>query len=556
MSAICQALEQAGVRCVFGIPGTQNVEFFEALRRSRLRTVLTASELGAAFMAGAYARASGGVGVLVTIAGPGFTYALPGLAEARADSAAILHITGLPASEPGRRFQLQAIDQAAIAAPIVKAVISVTELSQVGAAAREAIALARSGEPGPVLLQVADALLSAGRDGSDVPAPANGGDGDALRDAVSAFAAARRPVLLVGQGVAQSGALLGKVAAARRVPVLTTPSGRGVIPEDDPLSLGFDPLRHDLAAVNALIEASDLILALGCKLGHNGTAGFGLTLPHDRLVHVDPSLDVPGANYATRISACAAAERFFAATAELPGNASEWSDADLAGWRGRIRAARPLALPEPSVGAARGSAEDFFVGLRRGLARDAILVTDSGMHQVLARRYYDVFAPGGLLLPSDFQSMGFGIPAAIGAALGAPGRRVAAVVGDGGLRMTGMELTTAVRERLPIVFFVFSDGRLNQIRLQQINEFGHSHAVDLAPLDLERFAAATGAAFARLHDDPTAVLAAAAGNGPTLVEVPVSDSAAVRVARAGGVIRESVRRALGPRLLSWLKRWR
>ena len=556
MSALARALEGAGVRCVFGIPGTQNVGLFEALRRSRMRTVLTGSELGAAFMAGGFARASGDVGIVVTIAGPGFMYALPGIAEAWADSLPLVHITGLPATAPGRQFQLQTIDQAAIAAPIVKAVISVSDAAQVGAAVAEAIALARAGEPGPVLLQIGDAAASSNAR-SPRAAAAETPHEPSLEEALRVFLDAERPILLVGQGVAGAATALVRVAQARRAPVVTTPSGRGVIPEDHDLSLGFDPLRHDVHEVNALIQTSDLVLALGCKLAHNGSAGFALSLPPDRLVHVDPGLHVPGANYPTRLNVCATAEQFLAGVLANPIHLSRWSDVELAEWRARVRAIRSWGLPEPDVGAEGKTATEFFGWLRRSLPGHAHVVTDSGMHQVLARRYYDVLAPRGLLFPSDFQSMGFGVPAAIGAALASPGNPVVGVVGDGGFRMTGMELTTAVRENLPVVLFVFSDGKLNQIRLQQITEFGRPHAVDLGPLDLELFAAASGAAYVRLEGDPGAVLAVSLKRrGPTLIEVPVMDSRAVHVARAGGLVREGVSRTLGPRVLSWLKRWR
>ncbi len=556
MSALARALEAAGVRCVFGIPGTQNVGLFEALRRSRVRTVLTGSELGAAFMAGGYARAGGDVGVVITIAGPGFMYALPGIAEAWADSIPLVHITGLPASEPGRQFQLQSIDQAAIAAPIVKAVISVSDPAQVGVAIAEAIAVAQAGEPGPVLLQISDAVADADARGPRAAAAQRPAD-HSLDEALRLFGDAAQPILLVGQGVAGAAAALMQVAQARRVPVVTTPSGRGVIPEDHELSLGFDPLRNDVSELNALIQRSDLVLALGCKLAHNGSAGFALALPPDRLVHLDPGPHVPGANYPTRLSVCATAEQFLAAVLATPIRSSRWSNVELAEWRARVRAPHASGLPEPDVGAEGKTAAEFFAGLRRSLPREAHLVTDSGMHQVLARRYFDVFSPRGLLFPSDFQSMGFGVPAAIGAALASPGRPVVGVVGDGGVRMTGMELTTAVREGLPVVLFVFSDGKLNQIRVQQLGEYGRPHAVDLGPLDLELFAAASGAAYVRLEGDPGDILAASlARRGPTLVEVPVMDSRAVQAAQVSGRVREGMRRTLGPQVLSWLKRWR
>jgi acetolactate synthase-1/2/3 large subunit len=409
-----------------------------------------------------------------------------------------------------------------------------------------------------VLLRVAEAALGAGRAAARPPSDAVSPSPDpGLAEAVDLFRAARHPVLFVGQGAALAAAALRRVAEARRAPVLTTPSGRGALPEDHALSFGFDPLRQDVARVNAFLEEADLIVAVGCKLTHNGTAGFTLSLPAQRLIHVDTGPDVLGANYAARLTVCASAEAFFSALEGGPLEPAAWPHGDLHQWRERVRAVRPPDLPEPAVGGGGAGGAQFFATLRRGLPREAIVVTDSGMHQVLTRRYYDVWAPAGLLMPSDFQSMGFGVPAAIGAALAAPTRPVVAIVGDGGLRMTGLELATAVREGLRLVVFVFSDGRLNQIRLQQLTEFGHEHAVELAKLDLGLFAEAVGAGYARLTGDLDLVLARAlAATGPTLVEVPVSDSPSVHAKRVLTLGRTAARRALGPRLLSWLRKLR
>jgi acetolactate synthase-1/2/3 large subunit len=150
---VCATLEALGVTTVFGVPGTQTVPLFEALRRSRLRTVLATHELGACFMANGYYRASGRPGVLVTIPGPGFAYALAGLAEARADSAAVVHLTERPARSPRERFLLQHIDQASIAGPLVKRVLDVDTPSRIPESLGEAFALAPAGEPGPVLVR-------------------------------------------------------------------------------------------------------------------------------------------------------------------------------------------------------------------------------------------------------------------------------------------------------------------------------------------------------------------------------------------------------------------
>lgn len=552
---LCEALLACGARVVFGVPGTQNVALFEALRRSGLRTVLTTSELTAAFMAGAFARMSGEVGVLVTIPGPGFTFALPGLAEAFLDSAAVLHIAGSPSSGPGNRFRLQAIDQRSIAGPIVKAVRDIAAMDELPTVVGEAWAAATCGEPGPVVVQVAPQLLGSDAGALRATPPVAHVATPALGELVSRVQRARRPVVVAGQGALGAAPLLTRWAERSAVPVFTTPSARGLVPEDHPLSLGFDPLRSDLAAVNELCAAADLVLAIGCKLSHNGTAGFGLRLSREQLVHVDTSAAVLGANYPASLAVCGAAEQALLALVAASPDASTWGDAAIAGWSRAIRTPRTPELPEPRMaGIPSGAPADFFAALRRALPRDGVVVTDSGMHQILTRRYFDVLAPRGLLLPSDMQSMGFGVPAAVAAKLAAPDRAVTAVVGDGGLAVTGTELLTAAREGLPLVVVVLDDGHLNQIRLQQLREFGHAHAVTLGPLDIGAFAAAVGADYAPAGDDVEPVIREAhAAQRPVLVHVAVADSPDILRQRATTALREAARRVMGPRLAGWLK---
>ena len=224
-------------------------------------------------------------------------------------------------------------------------------------------------------------------------------------------------------------------------------------------------------------------------------------------------------------------------------------------WRERLRAAAPGLLPEPAIhGVEGGTPAAFFGALRRALPRDGVVVTDSGLHQVLTRRHFEVLAPRGLVMPTDFQSMGFGVPAAIGAKLAAPAQAVVAVVGDGGLLMSGMELVTAARERVALTVVVFNDGQLNQIRLQQYREFGRAHSVEVGTPDLETFAQSLGLGHARLGGDAEATLRSAIASGqPMLVEVQLGDSAGIRRLRATNLARVTVRGLLRARVWRWLK---
>lgn len=559
--AICEALVEAGVECVFGLPGTQNVSLFEALRTSRLRTVVATSELSAAMMANGYYRASGRTAALVTIPGPGFAWALTGIAEAFLDSAALVHLVGMPAVAPGAQFQLQAVDQAAIAGPIVRAVHVVDRAAEAGAVVRRACADAVAGEPGPVLVHVARRALgetgaSASGNGSVETSASTDADADALSAALHAVVSAKRCMIFSGQGCNGESQRLQRLAEALGAAVVTTASGRGALPEDHPLSLGFAFAGNGAEVLNELIAASDLVLAIGCKFSHNGSRGFRLRIPPDKLVHVDASAAVLGANYPARIALRADAGSFLAAAlervADARGEGVGFDANELALLRGRGRAETLRELVEPRVhGVPGGTPAAFFAALREAMPRRSILVTDSGLHQVLARHHFPVLCARGLMTPTNLQSMGFAIGAAVGARIADTDRPVVALIGDGGLAMSGLELLVAARERVRLVVVVFVDGAYGLIRLQQYAASGRAFATDLPPFDVEALAQAVGARHVRVDGDATAILRdAIAHDGVTLVEVALGDALPMHWLRAKAIAKA----AAGPRTRSWLRR--
>lgn len=559
---LCRTLEALGVEHVFGLPGSQNVAFFEALRKSKLRVVVPTDELAAAFMAIGLSRASGKVGVITTIPGPGLTYAVTGLAEARLDSVPLICIVQAPAASPGNRFQLHALDQAAIVGPLVKQVFRLDSLLELPSVMATVHACALQGEPGPVLIEVDHAALTVdvaqepltGPRSSWVPPTA---PPEALEAAVDRLAAARRPMLLVGQG--GNAAATGVRGLAERLdcPVLTSTSGRGVLAEDHPLSIPSD--LCDVNDLNALIAESDLVLALGIKFSFNGARGFGLQIPQDRLVHVDASQEVLGANYLPALGVQGDVPSFVSEVVKRLSHGtsreSKWTPEEVAGWRARVRSGCGGAI-EPRVGGSDpATPAKFFEIVREVLPREGCLVTDSGWHQMLARRHFPVLACRGLLVPTNLQSMGFGLPAAVGAKLAAPDRPVVLVQGDGGFLMCGMELVTAVRERIHLPVIVLNDGQYGLIRIQQLRDYGRSHGVECGGLDIEAFAAAAGAPYVRADEDLREPLRTAlATPGPTVIEVSVEDSGRVRRARVEGLARSSARRFGGRRVRGWFRR--
>ena len=260
---------------------------------------------------------------------------------------------------------------------------------------------------------------------------------------------------------------------------------------------------QDLAALAALVERADLVVAVGCKFSHNGAAGFRLRLPREKLVTINaagPSKNYPAKLHATADAAAAiAADPAPSRAARRP--AAGWDAAELAAWRESALRFEADARLEPRHESSGAPSSAIVRGLRAALPDDAIVVTDSGYHQMSVRRHYTVRSPRGLIVPTNFQSMGYALPTAIGAALAAPARRVVAVVGDGGMLMSGLELITAVREDVPLTVVVFNDGAYRLIRNPQLAAYGESHGTDIEGPDLEALAAATGADYRLAGDD-------------------------------------------------------
>jgi len=555
MAAICDALREVGVECVFGLPGTQNVPLYEGFRRSGIRAVTTSHELAASFMANGYFRATGKVAALVTIPGPGFTFAITGIAEAHLDSVGILYLVGKPATHPGKKFQLQAIDQRTIAGPLVKACFALSKPEDAARVIRDAHQLCCEGEPGPVMVELDMAGLSAdvGDTAPRVASPPRSQPSAKIAQLEALFRQAERPLFLLGQGAFGAAKRLEEIARRLTIPIVTTPTARGIVGEDQPFVLGYDPLRGHTDELNRLIERADLVIGLGCKLGHNGSDGFAIELPRDKFVHVDASDDVLGANYPAVLTIPSRVEDMIG-TLEVERAPSSWSPEVVAATRSALRApldeaAEPIIRGRSAMGPA-----EFFSWLRKLLPRDAIVVTDSGFHQIMTRRYFEVHSPRGLIVPSDFQSMGFGLPAAIGAKLAAPDRVVVALVGDGGFLMSGLELLTARRENVPLVTIVFNDGHLNQIRLQQWSAYGHAHAVDLLNPDFRALAEGLGVGYVRFGEEAEgAIEQALTGSIPILIEVVVGDSMAMRKVPAVARAKTLARSAMSAGFRNWLK---
>jgi acetolactate synthase-1/2/3 large subunit len=552
---ICESLRELGVSHVFGLPGTQNVLLYEALRTRGMRSIVASDEGAAAFMAAGYARASGRVGVLTTIPGPGFVYALAGIVEAQHDSVPLLWLT-LRQPGNGRAFQLQQIDQAAMAKPVVKRCMLVDRTDELAQALREAHAEATAGEPGPVLLEIASAVLEAECVRAESPTPAVADTVD-IRPLAALLAQSARPLIYAGQGAQGAAAEVRRLAGRLRAPVLFTSSGRGVLPDTDPLAFVQDFSTGLGSVVPELIERADTVLALGCKFTHNGSGGGRLQLPENKLVRIDSSAAVLSANYPARLAVQARVEDALAQLAGVELPRSQWAEHDLIEWRARLSRENSLPIShEPVLGDTEtGSVRAFFQALAAAAGARAIYAADAGLHQALTRRYAVAMQPRGLLCPSDFQSMGFGLPGAIGAALARPEACVIACVGDGGLALSAGELLTAVREGIDLAIVVFSDGQLNLIRRQQVTRFGYESGVRLRNPDYSALAKAVGCSYFPVVGDLTSLAQNVIGTpGVRLVELRLADTPSFHVQQIRSAVRERVRPLAPPGFWQVLKR--
>ena len=556
--AICRFLEDRGVSHVFGLPGTQNAELFSELGSTQITIVTCIHELSAGFAAIGHAIASGEPAVLLTIAGPGFCYATAPLVEARHDSVPLIHIVIKAPGHDGRQFELQDIDHSGIANRLAKACRYVDTSNELAKSLSWAWRTAASQEPGPVVLLIDSNVLDVEQSlslqlASEVDADVKSVP-DLIPDELIGVLTGKRVCVFAGGGASRAHNQLKSVVEKMNWPVMTTLSGRGVIPENHRLAVPVD--QRDVNFVNEVVGSFDIVLAIGVKFTHNGCFGFRLKIPRDKLVHVDTSEKVLGGTYDAAWKICASAEAFLDALAARIGT-SETGANDVA-------AAEPM--PKLEKAAVNGvldpvfqlkeltPASDFFAALQNGFPPDSVYVTDSGLHQMLLRRHFIAKYPRQLITPSDFQSMGFGLPAAIGAATAQPSKEVVVIHGDGGFQMVAMDLLTAAEHGLKIRLIVLDDGEYGLIRQQQLGSGLKPGGTAIPALDYAGLAAAIDVPYADAsHGLESVFELCEAVQGPVLIRQPISDSdGQTKLYRKMG-IRGRIRRSMDPRILGLIR---
>ena len=535
-----QALEQLGVEYTFGIPGVHNTELYDALADSeQITPILVTHEGGAAFMADAVSRTTDTIGCAAIVPAAGMTHAMSGIGEAYLAGIPLLVISGGIRRDTGKHYQLHGVDQQRILEGIVKAAYLVDRHEDVMPTIFAAYEAATSGEPGPVFVEISGEVLIFSGTVGELPVyerrwrPPLPDEGQ-IQAAVDLLEAASQPGLYLGWGARDATPVAVELAQRIGAPVATTLQGVSVYPADHPLhtGMGFGPSA--VPAARQAFSDCDCLVAVGARFGEIATASYGMKIP-ETLIHIDINPAVFNKNYPATVTLEAdAGDAMQALNAELSRRAAvrpavaertraltELIRREKDSFRESWTAQPSDALVSPGI---------FFQELRARLAADAYMVVDDGNHTFLAIEQFPVLRSKHFLSPSDFNCMGYCVPAAIGVQLTHPDQQVVAVVGDGGLLMTGLEILTAATYGLGAIFFVFHDGELAQISQFQEIPLNRKTCSVLGNLRVEGIATATGAAYIRMEDDSAVgdsideALRIAAEGQPVLVDVNIDYS--------------------------------
>ena len=549
-----ECLEREGVKHVFGYPGGAILPAYDALKHSSIHHVLVRHEQGATHMADGYARASGEVGVAIATSGPGATNMVTGIATAMLDSSPIVCITGQVGSKLIGSDAFQETDITGITLPITKHNYLVTRADELARTLREAFYVARSGRPGPVLVDITkDAQQSSCEFDWEAAKPQLPGYRPDLSPAAKEYEQAlelihnaKRPVILAGHGILVSGAMheVRELAERAGIPAALTLLGLGAFPASHPLNLGMMGM-HGEAWVNHTIQEADLLLALGMRFDDRVTGNLKTYAPDAKKIHVD--IDPTEINKNVKVDVALIGDLRTVLRELLPRIAmidrSEWLD-----FIDRLKgdsAVRDIQnLPDSGHLYAAHVINDLWRETRGG---DTVVVTDVGQHQMWEAQYYKHEAPRSLITSGGLGTMGFALPAAIGAKVARPEAEVWVVVGDGGFQMTMAELATVVQEELKIHIAVINNGYLGMVR--QWQEFFYERNYQATPLlnpDFARLAEAYGICATTVRQRSQVVPAVQSARrhpGPVLIDFKVEQEDSVYpMVAAGASLHEMIRR--------------
>ncbi len=539
---VIATLRAYNVDTIFGIPGVHTLPLYDALQQEPgLRHILARHEQGAGFMADGYARISGRPGVVCTITGPGVTNVTTPVADAYADSIPLLTIsTSLPRASKGHfRGELHGLkNQLGMMEALAGWTRAVEYVEEIPSALADAFRVMRCGRSRGAYLEIPLDLLEAQAE-VDIPSPTSPADElprpshDAIMAAARLLSEAQHPLIIAGAGVtfARANEQLAQLAELLQAPVLLGGKSHDVLPGDHPLvipSRGYAPKE-----LQPLVESSDVVLVVGSKLGAQRTnvtvleggklrtlrtSDMGLPLPA-QLIHIDIDPSEIGYNYPASVGIAADARLALEALlAELSNNPI----------KAMPRTGEAVQIKQALCNRARrayGEAVALLDGLREGLPRNGIVVTDMTMLGYASAQYLPVYEPRTFIHSSELCAIGCGLPLALGAQVAAPDRPVVALCGDGGFLLNVGELATAVQEQLPVVTVIFNDATYTAVKSDQHRRFGSRYiATDLIAPDYVALAQAFHVQAMRAEGPEAlrdAIGTAIQNSGPTLIEVPL-----------------------------------
>jgi acetolactate synthase I/II/III large subunit len=548
-----ECLVRQGVHTVFGYPGGAILPAYDAMTQFPVRHILVRHEQGATHMADGFARASGGVGVAIATSGPGATNMVTGIATAMLDSSPIVCITGQVGSRLIGTDAFQETDITGVTLPITKHNYLVTHAEDVAPTVREAFHVAASGRPGPVLVDITkDAQQSSAEFDWDAAAPRLRGYRPDYRPAAADFEraaalirAAERPVILAGRGImlSEAGELVRQFAERTETPIAMTLLGIGAVPASHPLNLGMMGM-HGEAWVNTAIQEADLLLAFGMRFDDRVTGNLRTYALNAKKIHVE--IDPAEINKNVKVDVALVGDLREVLAELLP----QVPPCQHAEWLARIHdlkgdsAVRDIQnLPDSGHLYAAHVINDLW----RETHGEAVVVTDVGQHQMWEAQYYKHNTARSLITSGGLGTMGFALPAAIGAKVARPDAEVWVVVGDGGFQMTMCELATIVQENIDVKIAIINNGYLGMVR--QWQEFFYEKRYAATPLVNPNFAKLAEAfgikamTFAARGEVVPAVAAARAHRGPVLIDFQVEQEDSVYpMVPAGADLHEMIRR--------------
>ncbi|MCU0585464.1 MAG: biosynthetic-type acetolactate synthase large subunit [Desulfobacterales bacterium] len=550
---IWECLLREGVDVVFGYPGGANLPLYDALLDYPIRHVLPRHEQGGAHMADGYARASGKVGVAMGTSGPGATNLVTGIATAMMDSIPVVFITAQVVSKFIGLDAFQETDMTGITLPITKHNYLVTDAHELNHVIREAFYIARTGRPGPVLIDISKDAQQASipwqYDDSPIRMPGYRPEQKTvskdIERALEMLGAARRPVILAGHGVLQSRAMkeLLQFAEATQTPIATTLLGIGCFPASHRLNLGMMGM-HGEAWVNHAIQEADLLLAMGMRFDDRVTGNLKTYAPNAKKIHFE--IDASEINKNVKVDLALIGDLRLSLQQILPHlethDRSEWL-AHIDEHRGDSAVRDIQNLPDSGHLYAAHVINDLW----HATTGNALVVTDVGQHQMWTAQYYHFNHPDMWLTSGGLGTMGFGLPASIGAKIARPGDEVWVIAGDGGFQMTMSELTTAAQEKVKVNVAIINNGYLGMVR--QWQEFFYEKRYSATPMlspDFVKIAEACGATGLRVTqraDVIPAVRKAQETEGAVVIDFRVEQEDAVYpMVPAGADLHEMIRR--------------